>query len=171
MHDAPPASAPPSPHRGPTLRALAVAAALFIGGAPALGQVNPLEPQAKPPAQPEPQPVKPPPPQPEQAQPAQDGPAYPVSAFILRYATDHEGQPPIEELLQLEVTLGQSGGVFVAPRPGIETVTLKIEDLAAAQRAPRLFAISAMNAIGYRIVQELNRRGIIGVLVAPDPEQ
>jgi hemolysin activation/secretion protein len=137
---------------------------------PALAQVNPIQPTPPLPTIPDSPPPKPPPPAPA-AQPAQDGPSYPVSAFVIRYATQAPDRPPIEDLLALNVDLAQSGGVFVAPRPGLETVTLKIEDLAGGQRAPRLFSASAINAIGARIVQELNRRNIIGVLVAPDPQQ
>src|SRR5690606_29985918 len=58
-----------------------------------------------------------------------------------------------------------------APRPGAEPVTISLQDLTGAQRAPRRFSVSAINAIGARIVSELNRRGIIGVLVAPDTDQ
>ncbi|MEX2217759.1 MAG: ShlB/FhaC/HecB family hemolysin secretion/activation protein [Phycisphaerales bacterium] len=124
-----------------------------------------------------PPPVRPPdpPPPPPAVAPAQpehdDGPSYQVSSFNFRYPQEHPDRPPMEDLLWLPVTLGQDGEVYVAPRAGVPSVTLPIKDLTAAQRARRRFSVSALNAIGQVIVAELNSRGIIGVLVAPDPEQ
>lgn len=153
-------------------RAAGVALAAAVGLAvPAVAQVNPLAPNA-PPATRATQPViKPPPPPPTQAQPAEDGPSYPISAFVVRYATEQPDRPALDDLLQSEVTLGLANGVYVAPRPGAESVTLRLSDLASTQRAARPYSVSAINAIGARIVQALNQRGIIGVLVSPDPNQ
>lgn len=153
--------------RVPGLALLAAAGLAF----PALAQVNPLQPDAPPPQRPGPGPGLPPPPEAQAPQPSEDGPAFPISAFNLRYRTDHPDLPPIDDLASLEVTLGEANGVYVAPRPGAEPVTISLQDLTGAQRAPRRFSVSAINAIGARIVSELNRRGIIGVLVAPDTDQ
>ncbi|QYU66195.1 hypothetical protein J4558_14455 [Leptolyngbya sp. 15MV] len=100
-----------------------------------------------------------------------DGPAYAISEFNLVYAAEHPDRPSIEELKSLSFRLGRIGDVFVAPRPGVESVELNIEDLMTTRRATRLFSVSALNSIGGAIVAELNRRGLIGVVVAPDPQQ
>jgi hemolysin activation/secretion protein len=167
MHD--PSPVPRSPRPNWPLRLLAIAAAAGCA-MPALAQVNPLQPNAPQPARPSPDAPKPPPPA-QTPTPSQDGPSYPVTSFIIRYATEHPDRPSIEDLLQIDVELGQANGVFVAPRPGADTVTLKLEDLTTSQRSPRPFSVSALNAIGQAIVKELNRRGIIGVMVAPDPNE
>lgn len=143
---------------------------LACAGLPAAAQDNPLQPGA-----PRPRPVTPdaPPPPPPKAEPTdKDGPSYEVSAFILRYAREHSEQPPIEELQDLVVRLGiDDKGTYVAPRDAIRIVEVPLSDLTSAQRSGRRFSVSAINAIGSRIVQDLNRRDIIGVMVAPDSAQ
>lgn len=135
----------------------------------AWGQDNPLQPNV--PAPKTPTPDAPPPPPPEKAKQVDDGPSYEVTAFILRYAREHPDQPPIEEFEALTLQLGEVNGVYVAPRDGIQVVDVSIADLTGAQRTGRKFSVSAINAIGARIVQALNARDIIGVMVAPDSEQ
>lgn len=136
---------------------------------PAAGQQNPLEPNAPQPKIPSPD--APPPPPPEKNAVVDDGRSYEVSAFVLKYAKDHPEQPPMEELESLTLQLGVVDGVFVAPREGVKTVDVSMTDLTAAQRTGRKFSVSGINAVGSRIVQALNARDIIGVLVAPDADQ
>lgn len=136
----------------------------------AQGQVNPLERTTPPPRPAGPAPAVPPPPAAAQPQ-AQEGPSFEVSAFVVRYPVEQPDRPAIEELLQLEVALSVFNGVYVSPREGGEQVTVRLEDLTSAQRGVRRFSVGAINAIGARIVRALNERGVIGVLVAPDPNQ
>src|SRR5215211_3830271 len=140
--------------RRPNLGILAFAL-VACAGLPAAAQQNPLDPRA-----PRPQPVtpEPPPPPPPEGQTAdKDGPAYEVSAFILRYAREHPEQPPLDEFQDLVVRLGQdANNVYIAPRDGIRIVEVPMSDLTGAQRSGRRFSVSAINAIGARIVQELN---------------
>jgi hypothetical protein len=141
----------------------------LVGGGHAAGQQNPLQPQA--PAPKSPSPEAPPPPPPEAPKRVEDGPSYEVTTFVLRYAHEHPDQPPIEDLENLDLKLGELNGTFVAPRDEVPVVELRMSDLTGAQRAGRKFSVSAINAIGARIVQALNARGIIGVMVAPDADQ
>jgi len=152
------------------LSAAVCLAALSGAAAGTLAQENPLQPAGAPPRAPNPDPTPPPPP--PVAQPAVDeGDRYEVSAFHLRYANEHPDRPALEDLMALEVTLGLAEGAYVSPQPGVPTVTVSIADLSAPGRARRDFSAMALNTIADRIVKELNRRGIVGVLVAADPEQ
>src|SRR5262249_39131031 len=100
-----------------------------------------------------------------------DAHVYDVSAFVFRYAVEHADMPTLEQLGALDVKLGVRDGVYVSPRPGIETVTLKIDDLSAVQRAPRKFAASAINIIALRVVDFFNAHDLVGVAVAPSQGQ
>jgi hemolysin activation/secretion protein len=101
----------------------------------------------------------------------EDGPAFAISRFDLLYAVEHPDRPSLEDLRGLPVTLGTLNDALVAPREGVESVTISVGDLMTEQRATRKFAVSGINAVGSAIVAELNRRGFVGVLVAPDPGQ
>ncbi|MFN0132042.1 MAG: ShlB/FhaC/HecB family hemolysin secretion/activation protein [Phycisphaerales bacterium] len=130
---------------------------------------TPVEPKAPPPRQPSPEP--PPPAAPEQAAPIEDGPNFEVSSVRLRYVTDAPGRIAIEDLGRLMVRVGVKDGVYVAWREGLEFQDLRIEEMTGPQRAARRFSVSAINAIASAVVAELNRGGVIGVLVVPSPEQ
>src|SRR5689334_2257586 len=125
------------PARVARLRPLFPAAALALAtlAGTAWAQV-PLE-RTTPPAQTPHLAPKPPapPPKPEAAA-ITDGPSYEVSAFVFRYPVEQPDRPPIEELLQLEVTLAVFNGVYVAPREGGEQVTVRLEDLASVEAGP-----------------------------------
>jgi hemolysin activation/secretion protein len=118
---------------------------------------------------PEAQPSQPPPPPPPAAQPAGDGPAFEVSALILRYATNNPDQPPLEDYASIPVQLSVKDGVYTAPKEGQTTLTLTVGELETP--AKRQLTVSALNAVSTAIVQALNKRGIVGVLVTPDPAQ
>lgn len=97
-----------------------------------------------------------------------DGLAYPVSNFVLEYAEPRDGQPPTAELEALEVPLLDTREGFVAPREGLKSTDVSIEAL--KRRNPREFYGSAIRSIGAAIVEEFKRRGIVGVLVTPAPQ-
>jgi hemolysin activation/secretion protein len=136
----------------------------------AWAQENPIQRDTRPPVPVQPQPEAKPRPEARPAD-ASDGPAFEVTTFDLQYAQEHPDRPSLDALRTLPVTLAKDGDTFVAPRQGLETVTLTIDDLTGTQRAARKFSVSAINAIGASVVQEMNRRGFIGVLVAPDASQ
>lgn len=153
-------------------RALLLAAAMIACvGHGVQAQDSPLRPPGPQPRPADPTPAPPPPPARAQ-EPVSDGEMFPVRRFEVRYATDHTGRPLIEELRDLHVELGRpEPGLFIAPRTGERIVRVRIGDLVFAEGPAPLFSVGAINAIGMRIVQELNSRGIVGVLVAPDPDQ
>lgn len=95
-------------------------------------------------------------------------PTYPVRSFQLRYGLSHPDQPLIVELEQIPVTLTIAEGGLVGPGlPGPKLETSVVE-LGAEQR---VYGVSAINAISEAFVRELNRRGIIGVFVAPSQDE
>lgn len=102
--------------------------------------------------------------QPEEA--TDEGDAYTIEALEVVYHREHADLPDPGELLDLEVELTRTATGWVAPRPrmGVESVRLsQVPDLPEHQ-----FHASAIRAINQAILAELNRRGLIGVLVIPD---
>ncbi|MBX3364727.1 MAG: ShlB/FhaC/HecB family hemolysin secretion/activation protein [Phycisphaeraceae bacterium] len=95
-----------------------------------------------------------------------------VSRFVIAYADDGSlaqelGLPSLSELENVEFSLLQTSEGFVAPRPGLPVVTMRIADVNAGP--PRKFYGSALLEINRAIVDELNRRySLYGVFVAPD---
>jgi hemolysin activation/secretion protein len=157
---------------------LRLVAALFAAAGaltPALAQEGtPAQPnpsvKAPPVRPPEPRPSEPPPAPPQAApQPAGDGPTFEVTAIILRYATTNPDQPPLEDYASIPVRLSAQGGIYTAPKEGQTTIEVTIGELQTPAR--RQLTVSALNAISTAVVQALNARGIVGVLVTPDPSQ
>ena len=97
-----------------------------------------------------------------------DGPAYPVSELVLRYLhEDHPGHPPLEEIMALEVELGDTIQGYVAPRAGVPSVSFRLADV-AHQPLVRFYA-SAIQRILERIRDHLSEIQLLAVYVAPDP--
>ena len=89
--------------------------------------------------------------------------AYPFDRLRLEYATRHPELPLIESMraIRVPVTIQRETLVQVAG-PGLTLgEVLEVRDLGIAP--------DAINAVADAVVRELNRRGIVGVLVAPDP--
>ncbi len=91
---------------------------------------------------------------------------YPFQALRLEYDRVHPELPLIESFYSLRVSLDTTGETIdVSPTtPGVTIgQVLMLRN--------RQISVSAINEISRAIVEELNRRGIVGVLVAPDPFQ
>lgn len=112
---------------------------------------------------------------PDQASPA-DGPAYKITRFTLSYGQEVEGQPALSQpaFERLKITFGViADGSFTAARPGQRTETYTLEEINGL--GEKSYHGSAIQAICDAVVREINRRGIIGLFVAPadadiDPE-
>lgn len=141
------------------------------------GRPAPTQPPASPPEVP----PEPPPPPPVRvtAQPGElpgepgaaieaDGPRYPVSAFVIRYAQDTRGLPLVEAIGRVEVELGRVADGYVAPRPGVPVVRMRVRE--AADRGVEGYYASAIAAVTRAILGEFNRQGLIAVVVAPSDE-
>lgn len=169
MHESPRTDR--SKHRSQVVTAAALVVFAGLVARPALAQVNPLE-RTPPPTKAEPMPPVPPPATepniPTEAQQAVlDAHVYDISAFVFRYAVEHADMPTLDQLMNKNVTLGVRDGVYVSPRPGVESVTLKMEELSSVQKTQRKFAASAINIISLRVVDFFNEHGLVGVAVIP----
>lgn len=101
--------------------------------------------------------------------PAVDGRTFTVSSINLAYLMEHPQLPPIDELMDVRVELVQTPQGFVGPRAGLPTVSMSLHDLSSGQ-ARELYE-SAIVAVGRALVREFGHRQILGVVIAPDPEQ
>ncbi len=105
------------------------------------------------------------------ASPAGRPPAtvYRVSDFTLRYMHGgHRQHPALQNLLVLPIELGRAGDVFVAPAAAVPPVTIT---LAGLRGGPvENYDGSAIQAILETLRDELIRLDLLGVYVAPDPQ-
>jgi hemolysin activation/secretion protein len=93
--------------------------------------------------------------------------SYPVTEFVVEYALDHPDNPPLKDVLDLEVGLRATEEGFVAPRPVDRTYRMKLSSLPPNAR----FFPSALQHINWYIVLNYSRLGLDGVLVSvPDIE-
>lgn len=99
----------------------------------------------------------------------QDGQSFPVSEFVLVYARPHPNHPPLEQISAQRLKLGWTTKGFVAPREGVPTVERSLDEIRLEPL--RSFYVSAIRSINSQITRALNRRGLIGVLVTPSPDE
>ncbi len=116
------------------------------------------------PAPPPPQPAPIPPGAPE----VDDGPVYRVSQFVLHYAKDNPQLPRPEEILQATVQLGRISTGFVAPREGVQSFTIRLEEV--GREKVESFHFSALAIVVQAISNEYSRRGIMGTLVTMEED-
>lgn len=96
-------------------------------------------------------------------QPALEPPKYPVSRFVITYATPNPGLPDPEDVLRnTTVTLGTAGGGYVEPREGLPTVSLSLADL--SQEPVQRFNLLALSAVVRAVFEEYQRRGLGGLV-------
>jgi len=100
---------------------------------------------------------------------AEDGPAYPISAFELRYIRDHPNHPPIEMLMVQPIALGWTNKGYVAPRDGVTPVIVTLAE--ASARPVETYYASALQRILESLRDSLVAQGLMGVFAAPDPQQ
>ena len=99
---------------------------------------------------------------------ATDGPQYMVSQFILGYAKERPQHLDIAPVVDILIVLGKTDKGYVAPRPGVPEVTLRLDQYKPA-KAEAFFA-SAIRRIDESVVEAYNRQGLVGVFVAPNDE-
>ncbi|MEE8314416.1 MAG: ShlB/FhaC/HecB family hemolysin secretion/activation protein [Myxococcota bacterium] len=96
-----------------------------------------------------------------------DGQAYLVTEFLPRYVADHPQHPPLSTVLEAGVELGEVSDGYVAPRAGVPTRRIRLNQDGA--RVPARYYASALAAINRTILGELNRLGLAGVRVQTSP--
>jgi hypothetical protein len=97
-----------------------------------------------------------------------DGLVYPVSDVQIQYARVAVGQPLLTDLAGIDAQLLRTSQGWVAPRQGIESTTVRVTRPPGTPVAP--FYGSAIRAMNQAVVNEFNRRGLVGVLVRPHPD-
>jgi len=97
-----------------------------------------------------------------------DGYRYEMTGLVLEYATEHKDHPLLEDLEQATIELLLTEDGYIAPRPGYETQRVQLFQI--ADLPEQRFYGSAIREVSLSLVAELNRRGYIGVTVAPHPE-
>ncbi|MBB6430183.1 ShlB/FhaC/HecB family hemolysin secretion/activation protein [Algisphaera agarilytica] len=100
---------------------------------------------------------------------AADGPAYEITAFDFVMLRDLPGLPTQDDLNNIVVEFLETPTGYVAPRPGSANTPVRLGDLNTLP-LDTLHA-SAANHVAAAVVRDFNDRGIIGVLVSPDPNE
>ena len=95
-----------------------------------------------------------------------DGPEYPVSQFVIQYASEHADHPPLESWLPVEVQLGVRDSRFTAPREGLPQETVTIDQSAGIVR---VYYASALASVSRQLVATLREQGLIGLYIIPHP--
>ncbi len=96
-------------------------------------------------------------------------PVYRVSEFTLRYLhPGHPQHPAAKILLELPIELGREDDGFVAPGAAVEAVTITLAGLGGGP--VEAYDASAIQTILETLRDELIRRDLLGVYVAPDPQ-
>lgn len=94
-----------------------------------------------------------------------EAPAYLVGAIVIKYGLDHPSLPSIDDLVKREVTLGRTDAGYVSPGGNVEKETISIEEVSL--RAPQRWSSRAIFEVSKALLDEMNQRGIIGVVVTP----
>lgn len=107
-----------------------------------------------------------------------DGPGFAVTGFEVLYGGisepghalhgGHPGLPKLDELLALRIALGEVGDGYVAARPGVASVAIQLGT--ASSYPKQRFHATAVRSISRQLLASFNRRGLVGVFVAPHPE-
>ena len=94
---------------------------------------------------------------------------FPVSEFVLAYGNEARGLPPLAELKELKVELGQSAAGYGVLSPAERAVRARLGDLGhgSEDKTAPLFSAGALLRINEQIVAYFNRKNIYGVLVTP----
>jgi hypothetical protein len=97
---------------------------------------------------------------------ANEGPVYPVSHFAVRYADDHPDLPVLGADISFRVELAQAAtGAWVAPRAGLASQTLVLPT--GPGTTTGRYHASAVGSIAAQLATRFQRRGLLGVYVAP----
>jgi hemolysin activation/secretion protein len=98
----------------------------------------------------------------------EDGPAYQISRISVRYLRDNPLHPPMEEVMSLPIPLLMTDRGYIAPRPGYEPVFFTLESMSGDKTST--FYASAVQRILETIRDKMVASDLLGVFVAPDPE-
>ena len=98
---------------------------------------------------------------------ADDAPKYPVTKFELSYGKAHRSLPPLSTLVSVRASLIHSASGYSLHGYG----TRADVSLDQTFEGGTLFSDAALRALFGAVVARLNKQGIVGVNVSPDPTQ
>jgi hypothetical protein len=97
-----------------------------------------------------------------------EGQSYLVSAFLIEYALEGDGQPDVEELLDLEVELRETPTGLAPPDANVPSVRFPLRAVPPGAK----FHPGGLRQVNRTVLQALTERGIGGVLVTtPDLDE
>jgi len=99
---------------------------------------------------------------------AKHGPTFPIGRVELRYLRDNPMHPALDEVMDVSFTLSEQPTGLTVPEEGQPTVTMTFREI--AQRPPAQFHASAVQHMLEVLRDWLTERDLLGVYVAPDPE-
>ena len=88
---------------------------------------------------------------------------------MVGYANEHPLQPPIDLMRDAPYALGRASDGYVGARRGGNNVWFQLGELGAADAVP-VYA-TGLQDLCEQVVGELGERGLIGVYVAPPPNE
>ena len=97
-----------------------------------------------------------------------DGPRYWVGKITLSYAHEHPLQPPISLITGADYALGQASDGYVGARRGGKNVWFHLPEFGDKEAVP-IYA-TGLQDLCEQIVAELGARALMGVYVAPSPD-
>ncbi len=94
---------------------------------------------------------------------------YRVASFELEYALPHAAEPPLEELLALEIGFSVVRRGYGSPHPAYPEARFPLGEIPDGRG---LFWASALQHVARELVAELGRRGLSGIVVSlPDIDE
>ncbi|MFC1805608.1 ShlB/FhaC/HecB family hemolysin secretion/activation protein [Planctomycetota bacterium] len=110
--------------------------------------------------------------------PGPDGPAFQVTGFVVSYGGVDDPKhalhgragelPTGDEIARFGIRLGEVADGYVGARPGAAAVSIQLG--AAASHPKNRFYATAIRSVSQQVLAFFNRRGLVGVFVAPHPE-
>ncbi len=99
----------------------------------------------------------------------EDGPRYRITKLILIHEPEHPELPSVEELGHAKVDLVLTETGYAASRLGVPSVLVALSDIdnETGMLRDTWFHASALRKIAQTVVEDMNRRGYVGVFVAP----
>lgn len=100
-----------------------------------------------------------------------DGRRYPIDQIVVEYDEDHPDLPDLTQIMDTPIRLTRVPDGYVAPKPDAPEAsrTIRLNELPTLPE-DHLYG-SAVRYINQRLVQAFNNAGLIGIFVAPHPEE
>lgn len=95
---------------------------------------------------------------------------FPIGKIQLEYTNDYPSLPSIDSLMKIQLNLQRTQDGYTTPLREAESEALSLEDFSSIS-PPALYSRTVLRLITRRIVEEINKLGVIGIYVYIDPSQ